>query len=30
MPFYKVSDRHFNAIIGNWSREIDLDADLHN
>ena len=29
MPFYNLSDRQFNAIIGNWSREIDLDADLY-
>ena len=29
MPFYNLSDRQFNAIVGNWSREIDLDADLY-
>ena len=29
MPFYNLSDHQFNAIIGNWSREIDLDADLY-
>ena len=29
MPFYNLSDRQFNAIIGNWSREIDLDGDLY-
>ena len=29
IPFYYLSDRQFNAIIGNWSLEIDLDADLY-
>ena len=29
MAFYNLSDHQFNAIIGNWSREIDLDGDLY-
>ena len=29
LPFYNLTHQQFNAIIGNWSREIDIDTDLY-